>query len=111
MIRRPPRSTLFPYTTLFRSVSAGRWSEVRVPTRVEGSRRLVRGGCQGTPRGERRECGCRAVSPRIRVRHCIAAPPPGGPFHYGGAVAEAPGPTARGSPRDRGVASRARGTL
>src|SRR5687768_18162784 len=28
MIRRPPRSTLFPYTTLFRSVSAGviRWS-------------------------------------------------------------------------------------
>src|SRR5256886_13405049 len=31
MIRRPPRSTLFPYTTLFRSrdpvvqVSAGRW--------------------------------------------------------------------------------------
>src|SRR5688572_32125691 len=25
MIRRPPRSTLFPYTTLFRSV--GRWTE------------------------------------------------------------------------------------
>src|SRR2546422_8060952 len=24
MIRRPPRSTLFPYTTLFRSVSHGR---------------------------------------------------------------------------------------
>src|SRR2546429_3987243 len=24
MIRRPPRSTLFPYTTLFRSVSSGR---------------------------------------------------------------------------------------
>src|SRR3712207_8922841 len=24
MIRRPPRSTLFPYTTLFRSSSAGR---------------------------------------------------------------------------------------
>src|SRR5687767_15765725 len=24
MIRRPPRSTLFPYTTLFRSVVAGR---------------------------------------------------------------------------------------
>src|SRR2546430_9287142 len=24
MIRRPPRSTLFPYTTLFRSVSGGR---------------------------------------------------------------------------------------
>src|SRR5258705_9399843 len=25
MIRRPPRSTLFPYTTLFRSRSQGRW--------------------------------------------------------------------------------------
>src|SRR3712207_7600091 len=25
MIRRPPRSTLFPYTTLFRSRSSGRW--------------------------------------------------------------------------------------
>src|SRR3712207_7029160 len=25
MIRRPPRSTLFPYTTLFRSGAAARW--------------------------------------------------------------------------------------
>src|SRR2546428_9066941 len=25
MIRRPPRSTLFPYTTLFRSLLAGYW--------------------------------------------------------------------------------------
>src|SRR5260370_32245385 len=30
MIRRPPRSTLFPYTTLFRSSPAGR-SRSRVP--------------------------------------------------------------------------------
>src|SRR5256885_13650186 len=30
MIRRPPRSTLFPYTTLFRSVSAGGGSIARV---------------------------------------------------------------------------------
>src|SRR5256885_7437537 len=29
MIRRPPRSTLFPYTTLFRSVLF--WSEDRLP--------------------------------------------------------------------------------
>src|SRR3712207_8745990 len=27
MIRRPPRSTLFPYTTLFRSVDLHRWTE------------------------------------------------------------------------------------
>src|SRR3712207_7519880 len=26
MIRRPPRSTLFPYTTLFRSVAASIWA-------------------------------------------------------------------------------------
>src|SRR5215204_7411971 len=26
MIRRPPRSTLFPYTTLFRSTTPGTWS-------------------------------------------------------------------------------------
>src|SRR2546427_12613135 len=31
MIRRPPRSTLFPYTTLFRSSNDGR------PTKVEGN--------------------------------------------------------------------------
>src|SRR5256885_11220343 len=34
MIRRPPRSTLFPYTTLFRSHSgaAGQWLWWRLPT-------------------------------------------------------------------------------
>src|SRR5260221_9905425 len=31
MIRRPPRSTLFPYTTLFRSYSSPRQSRVTVP--------------------------------------------------------------------------------
>src|SRR5438270_9371193 len=44
MIRRPPRSTLFPYTTLFRSVrtwSRGKWSCRRKWSR--GSRqRLLR---------------------------------------------------------------------
>src|SRR3712207_8579525 len=34
MIRRPPRSTLFPYTTLFRS--ACRWSARCVPGRGRG---------------------------------------------------------------------------
>src|SRR3712207_8083249 len=56
MIRRPPRSTLFPYTTLFRSAGLGR--------RVDGGRgdgrqvrrRLVgeRGGGRG---GETRQDG------------------------------------------------------
>src|SRR5258708_20570047 len=30
MIRRPPRSTLFPYTTLFRSIKAAKMLVVRV---------------------------------------------------------------------------------
>src|SRR2546430_11266892 len=33
MIRRPPRSTLFPYTTLFRSLRAyGQWLTMKEPT-------------------------------------------------------------------------------
>src|SRR2546430_11998704 len=39
MIRRPPRSTLFPYTTLFRSIRARGHHEVRLvvrATRVRG---------------------------------------------------------------------------
>src|SRR2546430_14423940 len=36
MIRRPPRSTLFPYTTLFRSMpAAGRSGRTRNPRRVK----------------------------------------------------------------------------
>src|SRR2546422_6830195 len=34
MIRRPPRSTLFPYTTLFRSVEAQRRAKVRSDRRA-----------------------------------------------------------------------------
>src|SRR3712207_7270150 len=33
MIRRPPRSTLFPYTTLFRSSSAARSAHATLPVR------------------------------------------------------------------------------
>src|SRR3989442_621077 len=38
MIRRPPRSTLFPYTTLFRSVNArNRTCESGAEKRIDGS--------------------------------------------------------------------------
>src|SRR2546430_11587221 len=33
MIRRPPRSTLFPYTTLFRSSPSGAGEDARAPRR------------------------------------------------------------------------------
>src|SRR5256885_6032491 len=47
MIRRPPRSTLFPYTTLFRSGP---------PAPLVGRRDPVEGACPG---GARREVGPR----------------------------------------------------
>src|SRR5258708_15946400 len=37
MIRRPPRSTLFPYTTLFRSRSCRRSTPVRTPGSLRSS--------------------------------------------------------------------------
>src|SRR5436190_4527954 len=36
MLRRPPRSTLFPYTTLFRSGSVHRRLRARSPLRIGG---------------------------------------------------------------------------
>src|SRR5207253_5610537 len=46
MIRRPPRSTLFPYTTLFRSPpsSACRWTSAppTAPARLEVDRKSTR---------------------------------------------------------------------
>src|SRR2546427_3677100 len=41
MIRRPPRSTLFPYTTLFRSVLDRAVGTVEEPLRVLGDPRVV----------------------------------------------------------------------
>src|SRR3712207_8138146 len=43
MIRRPPRSTLFPYTTLFRSDPAGQLRP-QSPPRRDGHRRNRRAG-------------------------------------------------------------------
>src|SRR2546426_2993948 len=37
MIRRPPRSTLFPYTTLFRSIARTAAGRVGSPTPIAGS--------------------------------------------------------------------------
>src|SRR3989475_7964686 len=43
MIRRPPRSTLFPYTTLFRSVEAGAGNDV-VDGSATNATLTIRGG-------------------------------------------------------------------
>src|SRR3712207_7027940 len=57
MIRRPPRSTLFPYTTLFRSPPCS------LPPCL--SRRARRAGCPRRPR-----------SSRLRARPPPPSPPP-----------------------------------
>src|SRR2546430_17588684 len=41
MIRRPPRSTLFPYTTLFRSIFSGASSGNRISYEVAGGARVL----------------------------------------------------------------------
>src|SRR5260370_7452083 len=46
MIRRPPRSTLFPYTTLFRSVT-----KVQYPYRRPSNRLRLSEHCLSTPTG------------------------------------------------------------
>src|SRR2546429_3430480 len=63
MIRRPPRSTLFPYTTLFRSHASGKRRTQAAGARRRSRRRrasrngLGRGGCERrlAPRCERSE--------------------------------------------------------
>src|SRR6266566_7724105 len=70
MIRRPPRSTLFPYTTLFRS-SAG-------PGRLRGRTRAARGRACGAGRSSRADAAARAATSPGR---CAAGPAalPAGP--------------------------------
>src|SRR5260370_15298324 len=58
MIRRPPRSTLFPYTTLFRS------ADVR---RVLDGRIVVRGFCSC----HRAPLAFRIISPTSRTRAAV----------------------------------------
>src|SRR2546426_11720541 len=54
MIRRPPRSTLFPYTTLFRSpVRAGGGRGVRREAAPARARRAITGGALRAPDGAR----------------------------------------------------------
>src|SRR5258708_15392112 len=52
MIRRPPRSTLFPYTTLFRSMSFGVFGIVPLLFAERAIRRLARHAAAAAPRSE-----------------------------------------------------------
>src|SRR5258706_8554281 len=60
MIRRPPRSTLFPYTTLFRSVRIAR----------DGNRRAAHDAdSRAVPRADRRGNAAAAICPRRSEEH------------------------------------------
>src|SRR5438034_5216557 len=65
MIRRPPRSTLFPYTTLFRSVACVRPARDR-RARAHGTRRAQRRGSAGG--AGRTAAGRRQVADRKSTR-------------------------------------------
>src|SRR5258708_26039351 len=69
MIRRPPRSTLFPYTTLFRS-ERGRPQSLLLPGRAEGKilRKLSRCDPQARLVGWRRDRGDRRGGDRKSTR-------------------------------------------
>src|SRR2546422_10323449 len=82
MIRRPPRSTLFPYTTLFRSsVDVGRWIDIARGRRFpRGAQELRRRGlareslpclsCEHRPIAHAQQADPRLLAPTARVeRH------------------------------------------
>src|SRR2546425_3110005 len=43
MIRRPPRSTLFPYTTLFRSLTFVTWTDFTLVLNINSTAALISG--------------------------------------------------------------------
>src|SRR2546430_7730529 len=101
MIRRPPRSTLFPYTTLFRSRGPRRRTPVGARPAIADGRRLRGRGERRAPRSEehtselqsqsnlvcrlllekkkqtpRERDRSRTSRPEIRTRHRRASQPP-----------------------------------
>src|SRR5256885_11550252 len=78
MIRRPPRSTLFPYTTLFRSGAEGWYAVRRGSERVgERDRRLLSGEGHRQLHGEERLDGGKRIVRRPRSEeHTSELQPP-----------------------------------
>src|SRR3989454_12434021 len=77
MIRRPPRSTLFPYTTLFRSgfgVTVLSGEEFRHLVQGKGGHGMIGAGA-GLPQGEQAFvhglCGGISLEPELHVRERI----------------------------------------
>src|SRR5436309_10778051 len=66
MIRRPPRSTLFPYTTLFRSFLP------RLDDRLHRDRRQLRGDCAArNRRGAQDRKSTRLNSSHVKISYAV----------------------------------------
>src|SRR3989442_4342383 len=66
MIRRPPRSTLFPYTTLFRSVRLHRGGRLRCARRTAGGQ-----GQTDCRHGGRDRKSTRLNSSHVRISYVV----------------------------------------
>src|SRR3712207_8200590 len=73
MIRRPPRSTLFPYTTLFRSGASARTGRLAGSGRADRARRPHRDRPGADPGAARPRAGGRseAHTPELQSRQYI----------------------------------------
>src|SRR3989449_11009895 len=107
MIRRPPRSTLFPYTTLFRSpraVSGARGAHLRALPQTHGERRRSRGAHAGRVRAGVAHAGVVSRGERVFL---VAAPARREPGAVGAGGGGPPGGGGRG--RGGGAGPRAGG--
>src|SRR5256885_2851108 len=73
MIRRPPRSTLFPYTTLFRSAERDELQAAEGTGRSGqgGARRLAQRGQGQASMGRRRSEGTRLNSSHLVISYAV----------------------------------------
>ena len=81
MIRRPPRSTLFPYTTLFRSVTSAPKVNRAVVTSPQPRYRCYRDAVIAVTTRPPNALIPSAVTPMISKMHCLASSMPSGNTH------------------------------
>src|SRR5690349_23813619 len=77
MIRRPPRSTLFPYTTLFRSRRPKAWESsiaggiTRKPAWCATCSRIICSSCSRSPRWSQDRKSTRLNSSHVEISYAV----------------------------------------